>query len=88
MQNNMYITYEEPFVGCKFTHEQMESIYQNMVDKKEYQDFDVWISDMLKTGIFKKYTAENIEENELRPIPQLTGFDKVDADEYITEQKL
>ena len=50
----MYATYEQPFTGRIFTERQMRSIYQSMVDKTEYPDFEGWIFDMLKSGVYEK----------------------------------
>lgn len=49
----MYITYEQPFVGCVFTASQMYDVYINLVDKEEYPDFDCWITDMVNSGVFE-----------------------------------
>lgn len=52
----MYITYEEPFKNKIFTEKQMREVYRDMVNKKEYPDFECWISDMLKSGVFEKFS--------------------------------
>ena len=51
-----YITYEEPFKGEYFTEKQMRKIYRNVVDKTEYPDLECWKSDMLRSGVFEKFT--------------------------------
>lgn len=48
----MYISYEEPFNGKAFTSSQMHEVYRDMADKKEYQDFEAWLYDMLKSDVF------------------------------------
>lgn len=48
----LYITYEEPFANHKFSSNQIKEIYRDMADKAEYQSFDIWLADMLKSGIF------------------------------------
>lgn len=53
MKNDIYITYEEPFTGSRFSPEQMEIVYKKMVNKKEYPDFNIWIKDMLRSGVFE-----------------------------------
>lgn len=50
----IYTTYEEPFANQKFTTEQMKEIYVYMVDKNEYPDFQDWLMDMLKSGVFEE----------------------------------
>lgn len=47
-----YITYEEPLQGRIFTEKQMYEVYRDMADKVEYPSFDIWLADMLKSGIF------------------------------------
>ena len=47
-----YITYEEPLQGRIFTEKQMYEVYRDMADKAEYPSFDIWLVDMLKSGIF------------------------------------
>lgn len=49
-----YITYEEPFEKQTFTEKQMKKIYCDEVDKNEYQDFESWLFDMLKSGVFEE----------------------------------
>lgn len=50
----MYITYEEPLKGRCFTKSQMKEVYRDLVDKNEYPTFDIWFSDMLKSGVFEQ----------------------------------
>lgn len=59
MIGKTYITYEEPFANQKFTIKQMKEIYTDMVDKNEYPDFQDWLMDMVKSGVF-----EEMEENQ------------------------
>jgi len=49
----MYISYEEGNEGV-FTLEEMQVLYITKVDKKEYPDFDGWLLDMLKSGVFEE----------------------------------
>lgn len=53
----MYITYEEPLQNRTFTAKQMHEVYRDLADKKEYPDFDTWLHDMLKSGVFEKATS-------------------------------
>lgn len=48
----LYTTYEEPFNGRTFTEEQMYEVYRDMADKTEYPDFETWLFDMVKSGVF------------------------------------
>lgn len=50
----LYITYEEPFQGRTFTEKQMKEVYRDLADKKEYETFEDWLHDMLKSGVFKE----------------------------------
>lgn len=54
MELKKYITYEEPLKGKSFTINQLHEVYRDLVDKEEYQDFDCWFTDMLKSGVFKE----------------------------------
>lgn len=48
-----YISYEE---GCKgtYTLEEMQTLYKEEVNKKEYATFEDWLHDMLKSGVFEE----------------------------------
>lgn len=48
-----YITYEQPFEGRVFNENQLYKVYCDMVDKNEYPTFDIWKTDMLKSGVFE-----------------------------------
>lgn len=52
----IYISYEEPFNGKAFTSSQMHEVYRDSVDKTEYQDFESWLYDMIKSGVFRIVT--------------------------------
>lgn len=54
MKQTKYITYEKPLAGRSFTYNQMQEVYRSLADKQEYQTFDCWFSDMLKSGVFEK----------------------------------
>lgn len=49
-----YKTYEEPFQNRTFTHSQMQEVYRDLADKEEYQSFDIWMNDMLRSGVFEE----------------------------------
>lgn len=51
-----YVTYEEPLKGKIFTEKQMHEVYRDLADKAEYPDFECWKSDMLRSGVFKKFS--------------------------------
>ena len=51
-----YITYEEPLKGKCFTEKQMHEVYRDLADKKEYPDVECWKADMLKSGVFEKFS--------------------------------
>lgn len=53
---NFYITYEAPFENRCFTESQMKKVYRDLADKNEYSTFDIWFSDMLKSGVFEQVT--------------------------------
>ena len=49
-----FITYEDLLAGRVFTERQMHEVYRDMADKNEYSDYDIWFTDMLKSGIFQE----------------------------------
>lgn len=49
-----YTTYEEPLQGRTFTENQMKEVYRDLANKEEYPDFECWIADMLKSGVFEE----------------------------------
>lgn len=49
-----FITYEEPLASKVFTERQMHEVYRDIADKNEYADYDIWFTDMLKSGIFQE----------------------------------
>lgn len=51
-----YITYEAPLENRCFTEKQMHEVYRDLADKEEYPSFDIWFSDMLKSGVFERVT--------------------------------
>ena len=61
-----YITYEEPLQGRTFTENQMHEIYRDIADKNEYPDFEAWIIDMLKNGVFEEVKETESISRELK----------------------
>ena len=63
---NMYITYEQPFEGRTFTSDQLKEVYRDLADKTEYPDFTIWLTDMVKSGVFEIMTdglnAKTVQE--------------------------
>lgn len=53
-QMKRYITYEEPLAGRVFTEDQMVEVYRDMADKKEYMSYNIWLEDMLRSGVFEE----------------------------------
>ena len=47
-----YVSYEEGSQG-KYTEEEMKEFYKSEIGKEEYQDFEEWKTDMLKSGVFE-----------------------------------
>ena len=50
----IYITYEAPLENRCFTEKQMKKVYRDLADKNEYPTFDIWFTDMLKSGVFER----------------------------------
>lgn len=49
-----YVTYEEPLKGRCVTEKQMHEVYRDMANKTEYPSFDIWFTDMIKSGVFER----------------------------------
>lgn len=74
----MYISYEQPFEGKAFTSSQMREVYRDMTDKTEYQDFESWLYDMIKSGVFRIIIkTSNCFETEKRMIQLLNDLNVV-----------
>ena len=56
-----YITYEEPYAGQIFDESDMENIYATSVAVEEYDSFDGWLWDMLRSGVFEEIKEEQEE---------------------------
>lgn len=85
----MYISYEEPFNGKAFTSSQMHEVYRDLADKTEYQDFDIWIYDMIKSGVFRVITKSlSCFETERRMMTLLNDLNVVSHNTLAVEQFL
>lgn len=74
----MYVSYEQPFNGKAFTSSQMREVYRDMADKTEYQDFESWLYDMIKSGVFQVITKSlSCFETERRMITLLNDLNVV-----------
>lgn len=49
-----YVCYEPDFTG-NYTITEMINLYNTVVDKTEYATFNIWLADMLKSGVFEQY---------------------------------
>ena len=54
MTERKFTTYEEPLKGRTFTEKQMHEVYRDLADKNEYPDFNCWLADMVKSGVFEE----------------------------------
>lgn len=59
-----YVTYEEPYAGQIFDESDMENIYATSVAVEEYDSFDGWLWDMLRSSVFEEIKEEEQEEVE------------------------
>lgn len=83
----MYISYEDPFNGKAFTSSQMKEVYRDIVDKTEYQDFESWLYDMIKSGIFRIVTiTSNCFETEKRMMQLINDLNVVSHNTLAVEQ--
>lgn len=49
-----FVTYEHPYKGKVFSLSEMRWLYIEQVDKNEYSEFSIWVTDMLKAVYFRK----------------------------------
>ena len=83
----MYVSYEQPFEGKAFSSSQIREIYRDMTDKTEYQDFDIWLYDMIKTGVFRIVTkTSNCFETEKRMIQLINDLNVANHETLAVEQ--
>ena len=89
MKTNLkiYISYEEPYNGKAFTSSQMHEVYRDLVDKEEFQDFDIWLYDMIKSGVFRIVTkTSNCIETEKRMIQLINDLNVASNETLAVEQ--
>nr|DAY96492.1 MAG TPA: hypothetical protein [Caudoviricetes sp.] len=85
----MYISYDEPFNGKAFTSNQMHEVYRDLVDKTEYQDFESWLYDMIKSGVFRIVTkTSNCFETEKRMIQLINDLNVANHETLAVEEFL
>lgn len=83
----MYVSYEQPFEGKAFTSSQMREVYRDMADKTEYQDFESWLYDMIKSGVFRIITkTSNCFETEKRMMQLINDLNVVSHKTLAVEQ--
>lgn len=83
----MYVSYEQPFEGKAFTSSQMREVYRDMADKTDYQDFDTWLYDMIKSGVFRIITkTSNCFETEKRMMQLINDLNVVSHKTLAVEQ--
>ena len=59
-----YGLYEEPYAGQIFDESDMENIYATSVAVEEYDSFDGWLWNMLRSGVFEEIKEKEQEEAE------------------------
>ena len=85
----IYISYDEPFHGKAFTSSQMREVYRDLVDKTEYQDFESWLYDMIKSGVFCIITKSlSCFETERRMMTLLNDLNVVSHNTLAVEEFL
>lgn len=83
----MYISYEQPFNGRSFTSSQMKEVYRDTVNKDDFQTFDIWIYDMIKSGVFHVITKSlSCFETERRMLQLLNDLNVVSHNTLAVEQ--
>ena len=58
----LYTTYEEPLNGRVFAEKQMKEVYRDLADKNEYPNFEDWLFDMLRSGVFEEIIITKHED--------------------------
>lgn len=85
----MYVSYEQPFEGKAFTSSQMRDVYRDMTDKTEYQDFETWLYDMIKSRVFYIITkTSNCFETEKRMIQLINDLNIANHETLAVEEFL
>lgn len=85
----MYVSYEQPFEGKAFTSSQMRDVYRDMTDKTEYQDFETWLYDMIKSRVFYIITkTSNCFETEKRMIQLINDLNVANHETLAVEEFL
>ena len=83
----MYISYEEPFNGRSFTSSQMKEVYRDTINKDDFQTFDIWLYDMIKSGVFHVITKSlSCFETERRMLQLLNDLNIISHNTLAVEQ--
>lgn len=61
----IFRTYEEPIAGREFNLKQMREIHRDLANKEEYPDFNDWLHDMLKSGVFEEDEIPETPDKEM-----------------------
>ena len=84
-----YKTYEEPLRGRVFNEKQMKEVYRDLANKSEYSNFDGWLYDMLKSGVFEEISFNNFvgDKEKMLDFIILTKEEFLESYSYLTEQE-
>lgn len=63
MVNKEFVTYEDTLANRVFSFNQMQEIYMDLTNKEEYPTFDIWLWDMIHSGVFEILNTVTVEDN-------------------------
>ena len=63
MTNKEFVTYEDTLANRVFSFDQMQEVYRDLTNKEEYPTFDIWLWDMIHSGVFEILNTVTVEDN-------------------------
>lgn len=63
MTNKEFVTYEDTLANRVFSFNQMQEVYRDLTNKEEYPTFDIWLWDMIHSGVFEILNTVTVEDN-------------------------
>ena len=63
MVNKEFVTYEDTLANRVFSFDQMQEVYRDLTNKEEYPTFDIWLWDMIHSGVFEILNTVTVEDN-------------------------
>lgn len=63
MVNKEFVSYEDTLANRVFSFNQMQEVYRDLTNKEEYPTFDIWLWDMIHSGVFEILNTVTVEDN-------------------------